>query len=52
MSAFVGLVVALTFLPLNHFTGKIVVLAQRRIMKARDERVALANEVPKTTHHL
>ena len=33
------------FLPLNHFAGKIVVGAQENLMKARDERVALMNEV-------
>jgi len=33
------------FLPLNHFAGKVVVGAQENLMKARDERVALMNEV-------
>ncbi len=33
------------FLPLNHFAGKVVVGAQDNLMKARDERVALMNEV-------
>ena len=33
------------FLPLNHFAGKIVVGAQENLMKARDERVALMNEI-------
>ena len=33
------------FLPLNHFAGKIVVGAQDNLMKARDERVALMNEI-------
>jgi hypothetical protein len=33
------------FLPLNHLAGKIVVGAQENLMKARDERVALMNEV-------
>ena len=32
-------------LPLNHFVGKVVVGAQDNLMKARDERVALMNEV-------
>lgn len=33
------------FLPLNHFGGKVVVNAQENLMKTRDERVALMNEV-------
>jgi hypothetical protein len=33
------------FLPLNHFAGKIVVGAQENLMKARDERIALMNEI-------
>lgn len=33
------------FLPLNHFAGKIVIGAQENLMKARDERVALMNEI-------
>ena len=32
-------------LPLNHFAGKVVVGAQDNLMKARDERVSLMNEV-------
>ena len=36
---------ACLFLPLNHFAGKVVVGAQDNLMKARDERVALMNEV-------
>jgi ABC-type multidrug transport system fused ATPase/permease subunit len=44
-SAFVGLAVTCLFLPLNHFAGKIVVGAQENLMKARDERVALMNEI-------
>ena len=30
---------------MNHFAGKVVVSAQDNLMKARDERVALMNEV-------
>lgn len=30
---------------MNHFAGKVVVGAQDNLMKARDERVALMNEV-------
>jgi hypothetical protein len=33
------------FLPLNHIAGKVVVGAQENLMKARDERVALMNEI-------
>jgi hypothetical protein len=44
-SAFVGLAVTCLFLPLNHFAGKVVVGAQENLMKARDERVALMNEI-------
>ncbi|KAH9050918.1 ATP-binding cassette transporter [Lactarius deliciosus] len=44
-SAFMGLAVTCLFLPLNHFAGKVVVGAQENLMKARDERVALMNEV-------
>ena len=33
------------FLPLNHFAGKVVVNAQDNLMKARDERVSLMNEI-------
>lgn len=44
-SAFVGLAVTCLFLPLNHLAGTIVVGAQENLMKARDERVALMNEI-------
>jgi hypothetical protein len=33
------------FLPLNHFAGKIFVDVEDKLMKARDERVALMNEI-------
>ncbi|ELU41878.1 ATP-dependent bile acid transporter [Rhizoctonia solani AG-1 IA] len=33
------------FLPMNHFASKVVIDAQDNLMKARDERVALMNEV-------
>lgn len=45
VSCFFGLAVTCLFLPLNHFAGKVVVGAQENLMKARDERVALMNEV-------
>ncbi|KAF7360576.1 Multidrug resistance-associated ABC transporter protein [Mycena venus] len=45
ISSLFGLAVTCLFLPLNHFAGKIVVSAQDNLMKARDERVALMNEI-------
>lgn len=45
VSAFIGLAMTCLFLPLNHLAGKIVVGAQDNLMKARDERVSLMNEV-------
>ncbi|KAJ7512914.1 multidrug resistance-associated ABC transporter [Mycena galericulata] len=45
VSSLFGLAVTCLFLPLNHFAGKIVVGAQDNLMKARDERVALMNEI-------
>ncbi|KAJ7853283.1 multidrug resistance-associated ABC transporter [Mycena olivaceomarginata] len=45
VSCLFGLAVTCLFLPLNHFSGKIVVNAQDNLMKARDERVALMNEI-------
>jgi hypothetical protein len=44
-SAFIGLAVTCLFLPLNHLAGKIIVGAQDSLMKARDERIALMNEI-------
>ena len=44
-SSFFGLAATCVFLPLNHFAGKVVVGAQDSLMKARDERVSLMNEV-------
>ncbi|KAJ7271635.1 multidrug resistance-associated ABC transporter [Mycena rebaudengoi] len=45
VSCFFGLAVAVMCLPLNHFAGKIIVGAQDNLMKSRDERVALMNEI-------
>jgi len=45
VSCFFGLAVTCLFLPMNHWAGKVVVDAQENIMKARDERVALMNEI-------
>ncbi|EKM77362.1 hypothetical protein AGABI1DRAFT_130448 [Agaricus bisporus var. burnettii JB137-S8] len=45
VSCFIGLAVTCLFLPMNHFAGKIVVVAQENLMKARDERVTLMNEI-------
>ncbi|KAJ7110239.1 multidrug resistance-associated ABC transporter [Mycena crocata] len=45
ISSFFGLAVSVLCFPLNHYAGKIVVGAQDNLMKSRDERVALMNEV-------
>ena len=45
VSCFFGLAVACLLLPLNHFAGKVVVGAEENLMKARDERVGLMNEI-------
>lgn len=45
VSCFFGLAVTCLFLPMNHFAGKVVVGAQDNLMKARDERIALMNEI-------
>ncbi|KAF8761854.1 Multidrug resistance-associated ABC transporter [Rhizoctonia solani] len=45
VSCFFGLAVTCFFLPMNHFASKVVIDAQDNLMKARDERVALMNEV-------
>ena len=45
VSCLYGLLVTFLFLPLNHFAGKVIVNAQDNLMKARDERVSLMNEV-------
>ena len=45
VSSFVGLAVILIFMPINHFAGKTMVGTQEHLMKARDERVSLMNEV-------
>ncbi|PPR02009.1 hypothetical protein CVT24_011132 [Panaeolus cyanescens] len=45
VSCFIGLAVTCLFLPMNHYAGKVLVGCQENLMKARDERVALMNEV-------
>lgn len=45
VSCFWGLAVMVVFLPMSHFAGKVVVGAQSNLMKARDERISLMNEV-------
>ncbi|KAJ7485719.1 multidrug resistance-associated ABC transporter [Mycena latifolia] len=45
VSCFVGLAVTLVFLPLHQRSGTVVARTQRNLVKARDERVALTNEV-------
>ncbi|KAI0074080.1 multidrug resistance-associated ABC transporter [Panus rudis PR-1116 ss-1] len=45
VSCFIGLAATVLFLPMNHFGGKVVVGAQDNLMKTRDERVSLMNEI-------
>ncbi|KAF9459133.1 multidrug resistance-associated ABC transporter [Collybia nuda] len=45
VSCFVGLAAVCLFIPLNHIAGKIIIGAQEKLMKARDERVSLMNEI-------
>lgn len=45
MCRFLPFALALVFLPLNHQASKFVIVAQDNLMKARDERVSLMNEV-------
>ncbi|KAJ9112543.1 hypothetical protein QFC19_000558 [Naganishia cerealis] len=45
ISALYGLLASLLTLPLNHFASKVVVTTQDNLMKARDERTALMNEI-------
>ncbi|KZO97554.1 multidrug resistance-associated ABC transporter [Calocera viscosa TUFC12733] len=45
VSSLLGLAVSVLFLPLTHMASKVVVYAQDNLMKARDERVSLMNEL-------
>ena len=45
VSCLFGLLVTCLFLPLNHFAGNVIVNAQDNLMKTRDERVSLMNEI-------
>ncbi|KAF8518400.1 multidrug resistance-associated ABC transporter [Hysterangium stoloniferum] len=45
ISCFIGLAVTCLFLPMNHWASKVVVTAQDSLMKARDERISLMNEI-------
>ncbi|KIY69721.1 multidrug resistance-associated ABC transporter [Cylindrobasidium torrendii FP15055 ss-10] len=45
VSCFFGLAVTCLFLPLNHFAGVVVVRVQDNLMKSRDKRIALMNEI-------
>ncbi|KAF8178262.1 multidrug resistance-associated ABC transporter [Pholiota molesta] len=45
ISSFVGLAVTCLFLPLNRYSGKVVMSAQENLMKTRDERISLMNEI-------
>ena len=49
VSSFIGLAITCLFLPVNHYASSVVVAAQDNLMKARDERVALTNEVELTS---
>ncbi|KAK4047906.1 hypothetical protein OIV83_005089 [Microbotryomycetes sp. JL201] len=44
-AAFWGILVAVVFLPINHFTSKAFADVQDKLMSARDRRVSLMNEV-------
>ncbi|KAL7329109.1 hypothetical protein PS15p_207267 [Mucor circinelloides] len=44
-SCFLGLLVMVIVLPLNHFNAKMYTRTQDRLMEARDKRVSLMNEV-------
>ncbi|KAK4700303.1 hypothetical protein P7C70_g5949, partial [Phenoliferia sp. Uapishka_3] len=44
-AAFVGISVAVLFLPLNHYTSKAFANVENKLMNARDKRVGLMNEV-------
>ncbi|KAG8779852.1 hypothetical protein FRC12_023788 [Ceratobasidium sp. 428] len=44
-SCFLGLVVAIVLIPVNHYGSKFVVAAEDNLMSARDERVGLMNEI-------
>ncbi|RUS27682.1 P-loop containing nucleoside triphosphate hydrolase protein, partial [Jimgerdemannia flammicorona] len=45
LSCFVGLLVMIVTLPINHYTAKSFAKTQERLMEARDKRVSLMNEV-------
>ncbi|CAK5262101.1 unnamed protein product [Mycena citricolor] len=45
VSSLVGLVVVLICLPLHHVSGSVVAQTQRNLVHARDERIALTNEI-------
>ncbi|KAJ7040968.1 multidrug resistance-associated ABC transporter [Mycena alexandri] len=44
-SCFVGLAATMICLPLQHFTGNIIFRAQKALMRAKDERITLTNEI-------
>ncbi|KAJ7779182.1 multidrug resistance-associated ABC transporter [Mycena metata] len=44
-SCFVGLAATMICLPLQHFTGNIIFRTQKALMKAKDERITLTNEI-------
>lgn len=51
VSCFVGLGATLVCLPMQHFVGKIIIRNQSALMRAKDERVTLTNEVPNPCQH-
>ncbi|KAJ7176827.1 hypothetical protein C8R46DRAFT_44959 [Mycena filopes] len=45
ISCFVGLAATMICLPLQHFTGNMIFRTQSALMKAKDERITLTNEI-------
>ncbi|KAL5480838.1 hypothetical protein ACEPAI_9778 [Sanghuangporus weigelae] len=45
ISGLIGLAVACLFLPINNYAGRIIVRVQEKLMRVRDERVTIMNEV-------
>jgi hypothetical protein len=52
VSCFAGLAATLVCLPLQHFTGKIIIRTQSALMRAKDERIGLTNEVGSNTFNI
>ncbi|KAF9479792.1 multidrug resistance-associated ABC transporter [Pholiota conissans] len=45
ISSLVGIGITCLFLPLNRYSGRVVMGAQENLMKTRDERISLTNEI-------